>query len=224
VSARPYVVLKCAMSLDGYIDDVSDQRLILSSAEDLDRADEVKASCDAILIGANTVRRDNPGLLVYSEVRRAQRMARGLPEYPAKVTVTATGLDPGFIFFHTGGEKFVYCPESAARHIRQVIGSLATVVALADPLNFGAMLDDLGRRGMGRLLVEGGGKIHTQFLEQDLADEIQLVVAPFLVGEADAPRFVYPASFPNGSGNRMRLMETRQVGDVALIRLLPRST
>src|SRR6266487_3680078 len=98
------------MSIDGYIDDVSEQRLILSSAEDLDRVDEVRASCDAILIGANTVRRDNPRLLVNSEARGLQRIAQGLPEYPAKVTITTTGLDPDFKFFNTGGENLFIAP------------------------------------------------------------------------------------------------------------------
>ncbi len=222
MSVRPYVLLKCAMSIDGYIDDVSEQRLILSSAEDLDRVDEVRASCDAILIGANTVRRDNPRLLVNSEARRLQRIAQGLPEYPAKVTITTTGLDPGFKFFNTGGEKLVYCPDAVVRKLRDSLGSHATVIGMRSPVDFGMMLDDLGRRGISRLMVEGGGRIHTQFLTQDLADEVQLVVAPFFVGEIDAPRFVYPGSFPNDSRHRMTLADARQVGDVVLMRFLTR--
>jgi 5-amino-6-(5-phosphoribosylamino)uracil reductase len=227
------------MSIDGYIDDTSAQRLILSSPEDLDRVDEVRASCDAILIGANTVRRDNPRLLVNSAERRAGRVARSLPEYPAKVAITTAGLaadlDPGLAFFTTGGEKIVYCPDSAADDLRSRLGDRATVVGLhsaadigaadigaADigPVDIGLMLDDLGRRGIGRLMVEGGGKIHTQFLTQDLVDEIQLVVAPLFVGQADAPRFVLPGVFPQDSGHRLTLAEVRQVGDVALLRLL----
>jgi 5-amino-6-(5-phosphoribosylamino)uracil reductase len=64
VPERPYVLLSCAASIDGYIDDTTDQRLLLSNDEDFDRVDEVRASCDAILVGANTIRRDNPRLLV----------------------------------------------------------------------------------------------------------------------------------------------------------------
>ena len=58
---RPYVVLSCAISLDGYLDDASEQRLVLSNREDLDRVDAVRAGCDAILVGANTIRRTTPG-------------------------------------------------------------------------------------------------------------------------------------------------------------------
>ena len=210
------------MSIDGYIDDVSGRRLILSNAEDLDRVDEVRASCDAILIGANTIRRDNPRLLVNSEARRIQRVARGLPEYPAKVTITGTGLDPGFKFFNTGGEKLVYCPASVAGKIRDELGKLATVIGLPSPLDFRTILEDLTQRGVSRLMVEGGEKVHTQFLTQDLADEIQLAVAPFFVGQADAPRFVNYGSFPQNDSRRMILAEIQQIGDVVLMRYLTR--
>jgi 5-amino-6-(5-phosphoribosylamino)uracil reductase len=220
VSTRPYVLLKCAMSLDGYIDDASERRLILSNAEDLDRVDEVRASCDAILIGANTIRRDNPRLLVNSETRRANRAAQGLPEYPVKVTITGTGLDRDFKFFTTGGEKLVYCPAPVTGKIRAELRGAATVVGLPSPLDFGSILDDLGQRGVRRLMVEGGGMIHTQFLTQDLADEIQLAVAPFFVGQTDAPRFVNSGSFPQDSGHRMTIAEVHQVGDVVLTRYL----
>jgi 5-amino-6-(5-phosphoribosylamino)uracil reductase len=210
------------MSVDGYIDDASDKRLILSNAEDLDRVDEVRASCDAILIGANTIRRDNPRLLVNSEARRAERARRGLPEYPAKVTITSTGLDPDFKFFNTGGEKLVYCPAPVMDKIRDGLGNLATVIGLPGPLDFGDILDDLGQRGISRLMVEGGEKIHTQFLAQDLADEIQLAVAPFFVGQEDAPRFVGYGAFPQNDNRRMSLTEVQQIGDVALMCYLSR--
>src|SRR5439155_4852341 len=67
VGNRPYVVLSCAMSIDGYIDDASPARLHLSNQEDLERVDAERARSDAILVGAGTVRRDDPELLVRSE-------------------------------------------------------------------------------------------------------------------------------------------------------------
>ena len=74
---RPYVLISCAMSADGRIDDTSPVRLLLSGPDDLDRVDELRASADAILVGANTVRRDNPRLLIRSPRRRAARVAAG---------------------------------------------------------------------------------------------------------------------------------------------------
>jgi 5-amino-6-(5-phosphoribosylamino)uracil reductase len=97
------------MSIDGYLDDASGGRLQLSNAADFDRVDAERATCDAILVGAATIRNDNPTLLVRSPERRAERVARGCPPSPAKVTVTTdANLDVGAAFFEAGdGEKLV---------------------------------------------------------------------------------------------------------------------
>jgi 5-amino-6-(5-phosphoribosylamino)uracil reductase len=71
VGRRPQVLLSVATSLDSYIDDTGPHRLVLFDADDLDRMDEVQAGVDASLVGANTVRRYDPRLLVHSARRQA---------------------------------------------------------------------------------------------------------------------------------------------------------
>ncbi|WP_329376713.1 dihydrofolate reductase family protein [Streptomyces sp. NBC_01351] len=217
---RPYVLLSAAMSVDGCLDDTSGERLRLSNSEDFDRVEAVRAEYDAILVGAGTIRRDNPRLLVRSDARRADRVARGLPEHPVKVTITGSGLDASAEFFRTGGQKIVYCPAQACERVRDELAGVAEVVGAGDPLDLGLVLDDLGRRGTRRLMVEGGGTVHTQFLTEGLVDEIHLAVAPFFVGQSAAPRFVGPGFFPQDAAHRMRVAEVRQIGDVALVRYL----
>ncbi|GGM93232.1 hypothetical protein GCM10010106_46990 [Thermopolyspora flexuosa] len=217
---RPYVLLSCAMSIDGHIDDNGPERLLLSNAEDFDRVDEVRASCDAIMVGAGTVRRDNPRLLIRSPERRHRRVARGLPPDPVKVTVTARGdLDPECAFFTAGdGEKLVYASASAAVPLAGLLKDRATVIHTGGPgdtVDLRLVLDDLGRRGIRRLMVEGGGGLHTRFLSERLADELQLVVAPLFVGDPAAPRFVSGGDLPKG---RLNLTEVVKIGDVALLR------
>lgn len=221
--SRPHVLLSVATSIDGYIDDTSPTRLILSNAADFDRVDSVRAASDAILIGAGTIRADNPRLLVNSEERRADRIARGLPEYPLKVTVSGSGnLDPDAKFWHHGGAKVVYSTDAGATKLRERLAGLADVVALGAEIDFGALLDDLGDRGIATLMVEGGGQIHTALLSQGLADEIHLAIAPTIVGDSTAPRFLFPAHYPGAPTRRMQLVETRAIGDVALLRYLPK--
>jgi 5-amino-6-(5-phosphoribosylamino)uracil reductase len=77
---------------------------------------------------------------------------------------------------------------------------------------------DLATRGVERLLVEGGGMVHTQFLTADLVDELQLTVAPVFVGDSEAPRFVHDGRFPWNPSRRARLVDVRQIGDVVLLR------
>lgn len=220
MSERPYIVLSCSVSMDGYLSGPTDERLLLSSAADFDRVDEVRAGCDAILVGATTVRRDNPRLLVRSPQRRAQRLARGRPASPVKVTVTSGGhLHPSAAFFTTGDiEKIVYCASSALEAAIRTLGHVATIVDGGQPVDFGRLTKDLHVRGIRRLMVEGGCTIHTQFLTAGLADELHLVVAPLFVGDSRARRFVGDGRFPWHVANRARLVETRQVGDSALLR------
>jgi 5-amino-6-(5-phosphoribosylamino)uracil reductase len=80
------------------------------------------------------------------------------------------------------------------------------------------LTEDLADRGVDRLMVEGGGVVHTQFLSGDLVDELQLVVAPFFVGDSGAPRFVTDGRFPWNADRRAALAEVRQLGDVVLLR------
>ncbi|MET7331416.1 dihydrofolate reductase family protein [Nonomuraea sp. NPDC005650] len=199
------------------------ERLLLSNAADFDRVDDVRAHSDAISIGATTMRKDNPRLLVNSEARRNERVAQGLPPFPVKVTITNSGdLDPDLRFWHHGGDKIVYCPESSAPKLHEALAGLADVVSVGPSVDLPTVLDDLGHRGVRRLMVEGGGTVHTQFLTQGLADELQLVSAPIFVGDATAPRFVNAGDFPGGSGRRMKVAEVRAIGDVTLIRYLPK--
>ncbi|MEU5704783.1 dihydrofolate reductase family protein [Streptomyces aurantiacus] len=235
--AHPYVLLSAAVSLDGRLDDTGPERLLLSGPADFDRVDEVRAESDAILVGAGTLRADNPRLLVNSAERRAARVAAGRPEYPLKVTVSGTGdLDPAANFWSTGGEKIVYTSDQGAPAVNRALRGLVDtgnvggtgtgtgidVVSVGSSLDWRAVLTHLHDvRGVRRLMVEGGGRVHTQLLQQGLADELQLALAPLVVGQPDAPRLFGPGEYPGGPRGRMRLIETRPVGDVVLMRYVP---
>ena len=217
---RPYVIVSAAMSIDGYLDTASPPRLALSNEADFDRVDEVRAHSDAILVGARTVRLDNPRLLVRSEERRSRREADGRSPSPWKVTVTATGdLDPQSAFFSSGdAKKLVYCPRPAVRGIRNRLGGLATVVGLGEEVIMADLVSELNDRGVRTLLVEGGGTTITQFLASDLVDELQLAIAPFFVGDRRAPRLIGDGTFPWNADRRAPLAESRPVGDMVLLR------
>ncbi len=223
---RPYVVLSVAVSVDGYIDDTIPERLYLSNEADFDRVEVVRTECDAILIGAETLRRDNPRLIIKSPERLAARAAAGKTAHLQKIVVTGSGnLDPAARFWHFGVEEripLVYTTDTGAEKLRDRLGDLAVVVSLGAAVDFGAMLDDLGGRDIDRLMIEGGTTIHTAVLAAGLADELHLAVAPLLIGQADAPRFVDPAEFPGGSRRRMKLVDVTQIDDVALLQYFPK--
>ena len=208
------------MSIDGYLDSATGKRLVLSNDADLDRVDAVRADSDAILVGAATVRNDNPRLLVRAQARRDERVARGLRPTPIKVTVTGRAqLDACANFFATGNtEKLVYCASATVSEARDRLGKVATVVDGGQPVDMRRLSEDLHTRGVHRLMVEGGGTVHTQFLTDDLADELHLVVAPLFVGDSRARRFVGDGRFPWNPDRRATLAEVRRIGDVVLLR------
>lgn len=215
------MLLSTAASLDGYIDDTSETRLVLSDEADFDRVDEVRAGVDAILVGANTVRRDDPRLLVRSVTRVRRRSAAGLTAGPCKVTLTGTGdLDPRARFFTTGDvAKLVYVSDGAAELASARFGASATVVPVGESVGFEGMFADLAHRGVERLLVEGGAALQGALLAAHLVDELHLVYAPFFLGDEGGARLAGAASFDAGHPP-MRLAEVRRMGEHVLLRYL----
>ena len=208
------------MSIDGYLATATEKRLLLSYDADFDRVDAVRAASDAILVGAATVRKDNPRLLVRTQARRDARVAKGLTPSPIKVTVTLQAqLDECANFFAAGdNEKLVYCASGALAQARKRFGHVSTVVDGGRRVDMHEVTEDLYARGVQRLMVEGGGAVHTQFLTENLVDELHLVVAPFFVGDSRARRFVGDGRFPWNPDRRATLAEVRQIGDVVLLR------
>jgi 5-amino-6-(5-phosphoribosylamino)uracil reductase len=199
VPDRPYVIASCAISVDGCLDDTSPRRLVLSGPEDLDEVDELRASVDAILVGAGTIRADNPRLLIRSPDRVAARVARGQPEHPLRVTLTASGdLDPAANFFAGPGTPLAY--QGAGLTLKEVLHDLHA------------------HRDVATVLLEGGARVLAEALSRSLADELRLAVAPFFVGDPDAPRFALPDQYPYTKASPMRLLGARRLGHLAVLR------
>lgn len=200
--AKVRVFISVAVSLDGYIDDRSPQRLILSSPEDLADMRAAREACDAILVGAETVRRDNPSL-------RARTAAR--------VTVTHSGdLDPQLHFFDGTMRTIVLTTAERVDALRARLGERAEIVAIEgfEPAAYVSALQDCGVRS---LFVEGGTRILTAFLASGTFDGLRLAIAPFFVGDDDAPRLVNATHFLNDARHRLALRDVRKLGDMAVL-------
>ena len=199
------------MSLDGFIDDRSTTRLSLSNNKDFDRVDTLRATCDAILVGANTIRRDNPKLMIKSKAR---------PKKLIKVTMTSSGiLDSSSSFFTTGDtEKIIYTTSSHEELLTARFSSIAKVVnAGQEIIDLHLLLNDLYSRGIRRLIIEGGSSVLTQFLEKGMVNEMHIAIAGFFVGQKDAPKFVQPGNFPWNAKRRLRLNSVAKLDDMAIL-------
>jgi diaminohydroxyphosphoribosylaminopyrimidine deaminase/5-amino-6-(5-phosphoribosylamino)uracil reductase len=155
VTGQPFVIAKCGMSLDGRLTrPEGEPRWITDRAARRD-ARELRAHVDAVLVGAQTVRSDNPRLTVRATARVRQ---------PRRVVLTRSGKLPR-------GAKLFSDP-FAARTLIIENKSLA------------GALKELGKRGITSVLIEGGGEVLGQALDGRLIDKVQLYVGPLVSGGA----------------------------------------
>jgi diaminohydroxyphosphoribosylaminopyrimidine deaminase / 5-amino-6-(5-phosphoribosylamino)uracil reductase len=152
-SGRPWVIAKVAQSLDGRITRPPGESNKLTGTTADQRVQELRATVDAIMIGAETLRQDNPRLTV-----RGIRAAR----QPWRVVVTRNGALPA--------------------DSRLLTDAYRERTLVYQGRSWDEVLADLGKRGVTRLLVEGGGQVLGQLLDEDLIDEVWSFFAPLLTG------------------------------------------
>lgn len=153
VTGKPFVIAKCGMSLDGYLTRPRSEPPWITSPAARRHAHELRAKVDAILVGAETVRTDNPRLTV-----------RGIPraKQPLRVILSRSGALPKKA--HVLTDRF----------------AKETIIYRDQPLE--SVLEDLGRKNVTSLLIEGGGEVLGQALEERAIDKLQLYLGPILTG------------------------------------------
>ena len=165
------------MTEDGYMDDTTSERLIISTPEDWTKVYNLRTRCDAIMVGAETLRRDNPSLLLRDEATRQRRREAGLRPDIAKVCITRSGnISPTMRFFTEGdADRYVF----SRRRLPELEGS-AYLFVHEEPITAHMIVDQLERSGIHHLLVEGGPTTLRMFLEEGMADTLRIAVNPQL--------------------------------------------
>lgn len=191
------VTFSAAVTADGYMDDDSPRRLIISTPGDWEEVYRLRAAHDAILAGAETLRRDDPSLLIRDQSVRLRREQAGLKPDIAKVTLTRSGdLSPALRFFTAGdARRYVF-----STHKIPAIQNIAEVICSDAPITAKYIVTELEKRGVERLMVEGGAQILRMFLDEGMADTLRLAVNPGLrVGSKGGARFApgLPESIPH---------------------------
>jgi 2,5-diamino-6-hydroxy-4-(5-phosphoribosylamino)pyrimidine 1'-reductase len=188
---RPFVLLNAAMTADCKLDTVARRGAQISSEDDWQRVDTLRADSDAILVGGRTLLDEDPRLLVKSAERRNARTARGLPKNPAKVgLVSLADLKPESRFLSTGpARRILYTtPRTSITQTRILEGAGAEVYFMGSQrVDLAAALRHLGELGFRKVMVEGGGTLIAELLRLGLADELHLYIAPLIFGGAAAP-------------------------------------
>lgn len=174
-TGRPWVIQKWAMTLDGKMATYTGDSKWISSEACRKLVHELRGRMDAVIVGGNTVRIDDPLLTARPPG----------PRTPTRIVVSASGNLPNDCqLIRTARESPVIVATTAEGAARLSAWSNAGVELLTIT-SLTALFDELGRRRMTNVLVEGGAKLHAAVTDARLADEVIAFLAPIMVGNAE---------------------------------------
>lgn len=208
---RPWVTLKAAVTLDGRLAARGGDARWVSGERSRLEAHRMRDAVDAILVGANTVRLDDPALTT--------RLPRGAGHDPQRVVLDgrltvppeAKAL-PGAIVATTRSADV-----ARARRLEKRGAEVLRLPGRNGRVELRALLEELGRREILSLLVEGGGRVHGAFIAAGLADEVALFVAPKLIGGGGVPLLDVEGPTRMAEAWRLGAVSTRRLGDDILV-------
>lgn len=213
----PFVVVKYAASLDGRIAAASGDANWVSGPEALRWVHETRPGLDAIMVGAATVAVDDPQLTARPDGIESSRQ-------PLRVVADGTGrISPSARVFSGPARTLIVTTERSPPAWREAIAATGAEVLLlpADgdgrvPLR--SLLEILGQRGIVLLLAEGGGVLHGSLFDERLVDKVTAVIAPVIIGAADAPAAVAGRGAQRmPDAVRLRDVSVERLGDDTLV-------
>lgn len=182
VKGAPYVSLKAAQTLDGKIADVSGYSKWVSSLPSRRYVHTLRSEYDAVLVGSNTVKCDDPSLTV--------RLVEG--RNPKRIIIdTDLKLSLNHKIFWSNKDKnliLLTCKKSIEkkRKIKELVEKGIDIVYVKKnrngKLNMADALKELGKKNINSIMVEGGQKVYSSFLKDDLYDDVLLFISPKILG------------------------------------------
>jgi 2,5-diamino-6-(ribosylamino)-4(3H)-pyrimidinone 5'-phosphate reductase len=190
IMVRPFVFINSAMSADGKISSVDRKQVRISGSEDIDRVKLLRAESDAVMVGVGTVLADDPGLRVKSRDLKMMRADRGLPETPLRVVVDSRARTP--LNAEVLGVGCILAASKSAPYERlaPLRKKCEIIVAGEDRVDLEELMSILKKKGVERLMVEGGATLNWSLIEAGLVDEISVFVGPMIIGGVEAPTLV----------------------------------
>ena len=210
---RPEVIINMAATADGKTASAKREYPRLTSSFDRSRMERLRASVDAVLVGAETVRAIDPPLHLRDAASVEARQRAGKHQGLIHVVLSGSGRVPGTAKALTapGAQTHIVATTETGQAALAGIGRDVEVWALGkNRVDLTTLLRRLKARGVSRLLVEGGAETNGGFLDADLVDELYLTIAPTLLGGRNAPQLI--------GGEGLAMVERRQLTLVELTR------
>ena len=214
---RPFVAVTFAMTVDGKITTKNFTPIDFTSPEDKMHLFRQRALGDAVLIGHSTLKQDNVRLgLPHPELREA-RIARGQAPYPWRVIVSNEGrIDPNLKIFQSDiSPIIIFSTVRMPARYQKLLRQKATLhLSATRSVDLAWMLEQLrSEYRVGSVACEGGATLFRALLEEDLVDQLNLTIAPYLFGGADAPTLTGLSKDFLPRSIRCSLTDMRTVGE-----------
>ncbi len=207
-TGRPLVTLKAAVTLDGRLAARGGDSHWVSGEESRAEAHQMRHMSDAILVGAGTIRMDDPQLTTRIAYKQGRDPLRVILDGKLSMPARARALPALVVATREAKER---------DDLRAAGAEILYVPGLRGKVELDAMLDELGKRGVQSLLVEGGGQVHGQFVAAGLADKVVLFVAPKLVGAGGVPLIATDGPDRMAEAWRLERISTKRLGDDILV-------
>jgi riboflavin-specific deaminase-like protein len=213
---RPFVVATFAMTVDGKVTTRNFTPIDFTSREDKLHLFRQRALADAVVIGHTSLRRDNVRLGIPSELQKA-RIKRGQTPAPLRIVVSGKGkIDSRLKIFQSDiSPIIIFSTSRMPRKYQQALAKKATLhVSDGNHVDLAAMLQTLRNEyGVRTLACEGGPTLFRSLVEHGLVDQLNLTVAPYMFGGADAPTLTGLSKDFLPAGVYCRLIDMRVVGE-----------
>jgi len=213
---RPHVIINCAMSADGKIASPTRKQMRISSEEDIQRMYRLRNEVDAVLVGIGTILADDPKLTVKeSYVEHPKHPLRVILDSKCRTPLQALALNDvsKTLIITAEGHQKTY----GGSHI-EVVECRTDKEGFID-LNY--VLDLLYKKGVRKLLVEGGGMIIWSFLKNKVVDDLYIFIGPCIIGGKDTPTVADGDGISTGEEIALKIIEVKQVGAGVLIHYQP---
>jgi 2,5-diamino-6-(ribosylamino)-4(3H)-pyrimidinone 5'-phosphate reductase len=182
---RPHVILNAGMTLDGKIATRTRDTKI-SGKEDLERVHRIRERVDAIMVGIGTVLDDDPRLTVHKiPSERKRNPTRIVVDSRARTPLSARVLNNEAKTIIAVSRK---APDERVRALREKGAEI--VVCGENKVDLKCLMEELYKRGIRSVLLEGGGTLNFGMLREGLVDEVSVAIAPVLVGGREAVTLV----------------------------------
>jgi riboflavin-specific deaminase-like protein len=218
--SRPWLRLNFVTSLDGAVTTADSYSAGLSSEADKKVFGLLRMLCDALMVGAGTLRHEGYDALRLSARRREWRKANGLAEYPTLVVVSRSlDLDPGqSAFAEAPVRPVILTTDAAPVERRESFTEVAEVLVYGEnDVDMAGALGVLNKLGFTQVLCEGGPHILAALSAADLVDELCLTITPLLVGPGPG-RITAGPPLPAEAARTLRLRHALAADDVLLLR------